>query len=133
MYGAKVPDKNGAALRLEGTNFTLRNSFLHDNENGILSNANTSSNIVIEYTEFGHNGYGDGYSHNLYIGNVGSLTFRYNYSHDANVGHNLKSRAPTSTRSCTTASRAPRRARPAAPPPASRATRSTCRTPAPPT
>jgi hypothetical protein len=33
----------------------------------------------------------------LYIGNVRSLTFRYNYSHDANVGHNLKSRAQTNT------------------------------------
>ncbi|MGJ7915183.1 hypothetical protein ACI48D_06845 [Massilia sp. LXY-6] len=95
MFGAKVADKNGAALRLEGTGFTLSNSFLHDNENGILTAPNTSSNILIEYTEFGHNGYGDGYSHNLYIGNVGSLTFRYNYSHDANIGHNLKSRALT--------------------------------------
>jgi hypothetical protein len=95
MYGAKVPDRNGAALRLEGTNFTLRNSFLHDNENGILSGVNTASNILIEYTEFGHNGYGDGQTHNLYIGNAGSLTFRYNYSHDAIAGHNLKSRART--------------------------------------
>jgi hypothetical protein len=97
MYGAKVPDQNGAALRLEGTNFTLRSSYLHDNENGILSGANTASNILIEYSEFARNGYGDGYSHNLYIGNVGSLTFRYNYSHDANVGHNLKSRARVNT------------------------------------
>jgi hypothetical protein len=95
MLGAKVADKNGAALRIDGTSFTLRNAFLHDNENGILTGANTASNILVEYTEFGHNGYGDGYSHNLYIGNVGSLTFRYNYSHDANVGHNLKSRART--------------------------------------
>ena len=93
MFGAKVPDQNGAALRLEGTNFTLRSSFLHDNENGILSGANTASNIVIEYSEFGHNGFGTGYTHNLYIGNVASLTFRYNFSHDAHVGHNLKSRA----------------------------------------
>ncbi|WP_229217624.1 hypothetical protein [Massilia forsythiae] len=97
MYGAKVPDRNGAALRLEGTGFTLRNSFLHDNENGILSGANTNSDVLIEYTEFGHNGYGDGYSHNLYIGNVKSLTFRYNFSHDANIGHNLKSRAQVNT------------------------------------
>jgi hypothetical protein len=93
MYGAKVPDQNGAALRLEGTKFTLRLGFLHDNENGILSGANTNSDVLIEYSEFGHNGFGDGYSHNLYIGNVKSLTFRYNFSHDANVGHNLKSRA----------------------------------------
>jgi hypothetical protein len=95
MLGAKVADQNGAALRLEGTNFTLRLGFLHDNQNGILSNPNTSSNIVVEYSEFGHNGYGTGYTHNLYIGNVGSLTFRYNFSHDANGGHNLKSRART--------------------------------------
>jgi hypothetical protein len=97
MVGAQVPDLNGAALRLEGTKFTLRQSFLHDNENGILANANTASDILVETSEFGHNGHGDGYSHNLYIGNVKSLTFRYNYSHDANIGHNLKSRAITNT------------------------------------
>jgi hypothetical protein len=97
MYGARVPDKNGAALRLQGTHFTLRNSFLHDNENGILANENVNSNILVEYSEFGHNGQGDGQSHNLYIGHVGSLTFRYSFSHDANVGHNLKSRAITNT------------------------------------
>jgi hypothetical protein len=95
MMGAKVVDQNGAALRLEGTNFTLRNAFLHDNENGILTNANTSSNLLIENSEFGHNGYGTGYTHNLYVGNIASLTFRYNFSHDANGGHNLKSRART--------------------------------------
>jgi hypothetical protein len=95
MYGAKVMDGNGAAFRLQGTDFTLRNAFIHDNENGILANANTNSNVLIEYSEFGHNGRGDGQTHNLYIGHVKSLTFRYSYSHDANVGHNLKSRADT--------------------------------------
>lgn len=97
MFGAKVPDQNGAALRLEGTNFTLRSSFLHDNENGILTGANLNSKVVVENSEFGHNGYGTGYTHNLYIGNIASLTFRYNYSHDAHVGHNLKSRARINT------------------------------------
>ncbi|WP_313175487.1 hypothetical protein [Massilia sp.] len=92
MSGAKVADKNGAALRLEGTNFTLRNSFLHDNENGVLSGENTASTVTMEYNEFGHNGYGDGYSHNIYIGKIAKLYFRYNFSHDANVGHNLKTR-----------------------------------------
>jgi hypothetical protein len=93
MLNAKVPDGNGAALRLEGTNFTLRQAFIHENENGILSNANKNSNIVIEHSEFGHNGSGTGQTHNLYIGNARSLTFRYNYSHDAVIGHDLKSRA----------------------------------------
>ncbi len=58
---------------------------------------NTASDILIEGTEFGHNGFGTGYTHNVYIGNARSLTFRNNYSHDANVGHNLKSRAQTNT------------------------------------
>lgn len=97
MFGAKVPDQNGAALRLEGVNFTLRSSYLHDNENGVLANAVPDSNILMEYNEFALNGDGAGYTHNLYIGNVASLTFRHNYSHDANVGHNLKSRARINT------------------------------------
>lgn len=95
MLGAKVPDLNGAAIRLEGTHFTMRKSFLHDNQNGILTGANLNSDILIENTEFGHNGYGTGQTHNVYIGKVRSLTFRYNFSHDAHVGHNLKSRALT--------------------------------------
>jgi hypothetical protein len=95
MFGSKVPDLNGAALRLEGTHFTLRKSFLHDNQNGILCGAKLNSDILIENSEFGHNGHGTGQTHNLYIGSVRSLTFRYNFSHDAHVGHNLKSRAQT--------------------------------------
>jgi len=97
IYGAKVADRNGAALRLDGKHLTLRGSYLHDNENGILTNNDGVSDILIETTEFAHNGYGDGYTHNLYIGQVASLVFRFNYTHDANVGHNLKSRAQTST------------------------------------
>ena len=97
MFGAAVPDRNGAAFRLEGNNFTLRTSYLHDNENGILVGPVTDSNILIEYSEFAHNGNGAGSTHNLYIGDIASLTFRYNYSHDANVGHNLKSRAAVNT------------------------------------
>lgn len=97
MFGAKVPDRNGAAIRLDGVSLTVRRSYLHDNENGILTSNDGVSDIVIENTEFSRNGYGDGYSHNLYVGHVNSLTFRYNYSHDANVGHNLKSRAKVNT------------------------------------
>ncbi len=97
IYGAKVPDRNGAAFRVEGTNFTLRNSFIHDNENGILCGANANSNILLENNDFGHNGDGSGQTHNVYIGAIASLVFRYNYSHDAVIGHNLKSRALVNT------------------------------------
>lgn len=97
MSGAKVPDRNGAALRLDGKHLTLRQCFLHGNENGLLTSNDGVSHIVIEGCEFARNGYGDGFSHNLYVGRVASLVFRHNYSHDALIGHNLKSRAATNT------------------------------------
>ncbi len=91
--GAKVPDENGAGIRLDGMGVTIRNCFFHDNENGILTSNPYAGDILIEYSEFANNGFGDGYTHNLYVGHVNSLTFRYNYSHHTKVGHNLKSRA----------------------------------------
>ena len=97
MSGAAVPDQNGAAIRLDGQHLTLRNSYLHHNENGILTNNDGISNVVVENSEFGFNGFGTGYTHNLYIGHINSLVFRGNYSHDANAGHDLKSRAETNT------------------------------------
>jgi|ERR1700683_1920834 len=90
---AKVPDLNGAGIRLEGANLTVRNCYFHDNQEGILSGVNAASTVTIEYSEFANNGAGDGQSHNLYIGNVKKLIFEFNYSHDAIVGHLLKSRA----------------------------------------
>jgi hypothetical protein len=93
--GAVVPDHNGAGIRQEGAGLTLRNSYFHDNEEGILTGANLASDIVIANSEFARNGYGDGYSHNMYIGTVRSFTLIASYTHDAVVGHNIKSRAQT--------------------------------------
>lgn len=91
--GAKVPDNNGAAIRLEGRNLTLRDCYFHDNENGILTSPDPASDVVIEHSEFAHNGSGDGLTHNIYIGKIKSFTLRYSYSHHAHVGHLVKSRA----------------------------------------
>jgi parallel beta helix pectate lyase-like protein len=91
--GAKVPDGNGAGIRLEGRGLTLRDCYFHDNENGILTNPNPASDIVVEHSEFGHNGAGDGLTHNIYIGKIRSFTLRFSYMHHARVGHDVKSRA----------------------------------------
>ena len=91
--GATVPDKNGAGIRQEGSGLTVRNCYFHDNEEGILTGAGAQSEILIEYSEFAYNGYGDGQSHNMYIGNVGKFTLRYCYSHHAKIGHLVKTRA----------------------------------------
>jgi len=89
--GAKVPDRNGAGIRLEGPGLTVRHCYFHHNENGILG-GRLESDLVIEHSEFAHNGFGDGQSHNLYI-SARSFTLRYSYLHHAIVGHNVKSRA----------------------------------------
>lgn len=88
-------DKNWAGIRAEGTNLTVRNCIFYNNSDGILCGKNLASDIVITHTTFEANGHGDGQSHNLYIGQINSLTFTYNYSHRAVVGHELKSRAVT--------------------------------------
>jgi hypothetical protein len=91
--GATVPDQNGAGIRQEGRNLTVRSCYFHDNENGILSGGSAGTEVLIEYSEFANNGFGDGFSHNMYIGHEGRFTLRHCYSHGAKVGHLVKSRA----------------------------------------
>ncbi len=90
---AACPDLNGAGIRSEGINLTVRGCYFHDNENGILAGDISSGDILIEHCEFKGNGYANGLAHNLYINHAKSLVFRYNYTHDAKTGHELKSRA----------------------------------------
>jgi hypothetical protein len=91
--GATVPDRNGAGIRQEGANLVVRNCFFHDNEEGILAGDNLDSEILIEFSEFARNGYGDGQSHNMYINHVKKFTLQFCYSHHAKIGHLIKSRA----------------------------------------
>jgi hypothetical protein len=88
-------DANWAGIRQEGATLTVDHCYFHNNDDGILTGAGSTSDILIKYSEFAHNGYGDGQSHNMYIGNVRSFTLEYSYTHDANVGHDVKSRANT--------------------------------------
>lgn len=93
FHQAKVKDKNGAGIRAEHTGkLIVRNSGFYDNQTGILG-AKGAAEVEIEASEFARSGHGDGYSHNLYIGNTARLTVRSSYFHEAKVGHNLKSRA----------------------------------------
>lgn len=92
--GARVPDKNGAAIRVDpGIGVTIRNCYIHDNETGILTAPAPNADVVIEYSTFENNGAGDGYSHNLYVHRARRLIFRGNYSRRANIGQLLKTRA----------------------------------------
>ena len=88
---------NGAAIRYQGGNLTLNNDYIHNNQDGILATplpglAGTGT-ITINNSEFAFNGAGDGESHNLYVNDIALLTITDSYFHDANVGHEIKSRA----------------------------------------
>ena len=93
FVGARVPDRNGAGIRLEKGALRVRDCTFTDNENGILTGGNADAELVIENSEFGDNGAGDGRSHNLYVGAIARLTVTGSYFHHAKAGHLLKSRA----------------------------------------
>ena len=90
--GARVRDRNGAGIRPEGQNLTVRNCRFYDCENGILTGR---GELLVEYCEFEHCGpVGQPATHSLYIAeSCTKLTFQYNYSTDVIQGHLLKSRA----------------------------------------
>lgn len=90
----KVPDHNGAGIRHEGANLTIRNCYFHDNEEGILTiSTNLDSDVLVEFSEFARNSHPNGRAHNIYINEINRFTMRYNYFHGAIEGHNVKSRA----------------------------------------
>ena len=93
----RVRDRNGAGIRLEGRNLTVRDSFFHDNQMGILTGHRADSEVTIEGSEFARNIVDyprtKSLGHNIYIGRVKRFTLRNSYVHGAAWGHNVKSRA----------------------------------------
>jgi hypothetical protein len=97
FIGAEVPDHNGAGIRLDGIGMTVRNCYFRHNENGILTSNPYDGNILVDHCEFAYNGYGDGFTHHIYVGHVNNFTLRHSYMTHAVVGHNVKSRANNTT------------------------------------
>ncbi|OGU58773.1 MAG: hypothetical protein A2X64_00600 [Ignavibacteria bacterium GWF2_33_9] len=94
---SKVPDHNGAGIKLEGANLLVRNCTFSNNEMGILQGGTIANcRVNIEFCKFMNNGSVDnpGYQHNVYINHIDTLYFRCNETLDAIAqGHELKSRA----------------------------------------
>ena len=91
--GAKVADGNGAGVRYQGGNLVVNNCLFTTNQDGLLASGDPTGSITINHSEFSKNGTGDGQTHNIYVGQVGTLTITNSYIHDAVVGHEIKSRA----------------------------------------
>jgi hypothetical protein len=91
-----VKDKNGAGIRLEKGNLTVTRSIFRNSEQGILTAADPSGQIIIDQSTFSGLGRCDGgYScaHSIYIGDYGSLTVTRSRFERGNGGHYVKSRA----------------------------------------
>jgi hypothetical protein len=92
FLGTQVSDHNGAGIRFEGGNLHIKNCLFYGNENGLLTTGSAGT-LTIENSEFAYNGFGDGQSHNIYVGKIRALKITGSYFHHANVGHLIKSRA----------------------------------------
>jgi len=91
-----VQDLNGACIRFEGKNLTVRNLYAHDSQSGIMTSTNYDGFLHIEFSKFenlGGKATGRGYAHAIYA-NVGEFVF--NDSQVLSVGKEgsgLKSRS----------------------------------------
>jgi len=93
FWDCAVIDRNGAGIRIEGTNILVRSCAFRNNQDGILCGANPNSTVIIEQCEFENSGAGDGLSHGIYIGHIKAFYYQFNYAHGTKVGHEVKSRA----------------------------------------
>lgn len=93
FIGARVPDRNGAGIRLERGSLSLKDCRFHDNENGLLSANDPSITLDIDGCDFGAIAPGEGRTHNCYVGAIARLSVTGSYFHHGHSGHLLKSRA----------------------------------------
>lgn len=93
FIGSRVDDGNGAGIRFERGTLLVRNSRFLDNQMGLLTGNDPNSELMIERCEFSGPRDGSHWYHNLYAGRIARFTLVDSYSHDARVGHLVKSRA----------------------------------------
>ncbi len=96
LQRARVPDGNGAGIRAEGGNLTVRGVRFVDNEDGILAAANPQATIRILDSRFVGNGScanSGGCAHAVYVNALAELDVEHTRFFDTREGHNIKSRA----------------------------------------
>ena len=93
--GAKSTAHNGAGIRVESKNLTVRNSEFISNENGMLITPGSTlkGTVTITNSLFKSNGYGDGQTHGVYANTLDRLVVENSRFENTKVGHHIKSRA----------------------------------------
>ena len=90
---AASPDQNGAGIRHDGLDLTIRDCRFINNENGVLSTGDDTGAVTITGSAFIDNGFGDGYSHGLYVVRANQLTIDESRFIGTRIGHHVKSLA----------------------------------------
>lgn len=94
--GIRVPDLNGAGIRLEKGDLAVVNAMFRDSQQGILSAPDPASTIVIDRSTFSGLGRCDenaSCAHSIYIGDYGALTVTRSRFERGMGGHYVKSHA----------------------------------------
>ena len=92
----KVPDWNGAGIRLERGNLAVSQSWFRDSQQGILAGEDPSATITIDkstFTRLGTCEGSGGCAHSVYIGEDAALTVTRSRFEAGRGGHYLKSRS----------------------------------------
>ena len=92
----RVPDGNGAGIRIEQGNLTVSETMFVDGQCGILSAEDRNSTITIDHSTFSRLGKhpdGNG-AHGVYIGHYGRAIVTNSRFERGTGGHYLKIRAP---------------------------------------
>jgi hypothetical protein len=92
----RVPDFNGAGIRLEKGNLAVSQSWFRDSEQGILAGVDTGSAITIDKSTFTRLGTCEGpggCAHSIYIGDYGSLAVTRSRFEAGRGGHYVKNRS----------------------------------------
>lgn len=93
----RVGDGNGAGIRTEMGNLTVRNAMFLDSQEGILGGQPTDQRIVIDRSTFSGLGQCDetpDCAHSIYLANQGSVTITRSRFERGRGGHYVKLRVP---------------------------------------
>ncbi|MGZ8306466.1 MAG: right-handed parallel beta-helix repeat-containing protein [Allosphingosinicella sp.] len=89
----RVPDGNGAGIRLQEGDLAVSYTLFSDGESGILSHNGPPGAVSVDHSTFSGLGENDGV-HSIYIGHYGSLRVTNSRFERGRGGHYVKSRAP---------------------------------------
>ena len=93
--GARVPHRNGAGIRWEGHGrLALENSWIHNNQMGLLAHNSRKSRVLVRSTKFEANGDCPKFcGHGIYVGHLRYLSVWDSEFIGHRHGHHIKSRA----------------------------------------